>query len=76
MTPIEIEAPGIVTYRVNPCPICGNEPQLHVDIYSHGKEKIEYNLKKIVRCPQCGIIAPLEKWNRLSHLHGFTEVEL
>ena len=65
MTPIEIEAPGIVTYRVNPCPICGNEPQLHVDILSSGREKITYRLRKTVTCTKCGITAPLAKWNML-----------
>ena len=65
MTPIEIEAPGIVTYRVNPCPICGNEPHLHVDILSSGREKITYRLRKTVTCTKCGITAPLAKWNML-----------
>lgn len=75
MKPVEIEAPGIVKYRVNTCPYCGKVPNLHVDIYSHGKEKIEYSLKRTVTCPQCGIIAPLEKWNRLSYLNEFSEVQ-
>lgn len=65
MTPIEIEAPGIVTYMVRPCPICGNEPQLHVDVLSSGKEKIEYRFRKTVTCASCGLIAPLAVWNTL-----------
>lgn len=65
MGSIEIEAPGIVTYRVNRCPICGDEPQLHVDILSSGKEKITYRLRETVTCTRCGIIAPLSVWNAL-----------
>lgn len=65
MAHIEIEAPGIVTYMVMPCPICGNEPQLHVNVLSSGKEKIEYRIRKTVTCPSCGLIAPLSVWNML-----------
>lgn len=65
MTHIEIEAPGIVTYMVMLCPICGNEPNLHVDVLSGGKEKITYKLRKTVTCTSCCIIAPLAVWNML-----------
>ena len=65
MGSIEIEAPGIVTYRVNTCPICGDEPQLHVDIFSSGRDKITYRLRKTVTCRKCGITAPLAKWHML-----------